>query len=47
MFDYLREHEANKVDAPVPVDLNPECCGLMEKLMLAQAQVCAPAVPRA
>jgi hypothetical protein len=42
MFDYLKEHEANKVDAPVPVDLNPECCALMEKLMLAQAQVRRP-----
>jgi hypothetical protein len=39
MFAFLRDHEANKVDAPRPVDLTPECCALMERLMLAQAQV--------
>jgi len=39
MFSHLRDAEANKVDAPVPVDLNAECCAMMEKLMLAQAQV--------
>jgi hypothetical protein len=39
MFGHLREAEANKVDAPRPVDLTPECCTMMEKLMLAQAQV--------
>ena len=36
---YLREHEANKVDAPVPVDLTSECIAMMERLNLAQAQV--------
>ncbi|GBF94332.1 hypothetical protein Rsub_06954 [Raphidocelis subcapitata] len=40
LFAHLREHEANKVDAPAPVDVSPECCGLMERLMLAQAQEC-------
>lgn len=39
MFAHLRDAEANKVDAPRPVDLTPECCSMMEKLMLAQAQV--------
>jgi len=39
MFSHLRDVEANKVDAPRPVDLTPECCTLMERLMLAQAQV--------
>jgi hypothetical protein len=39
MFAHLRETEAPKVDAPRPVDITPECCVLMEKLMLAQAQV--------
>ena len=39
MFGHLREAEANKVDAPVPVDLTSECTSMMEKLMLAQAQV--------
>ncbi|KIY99284.1 pH-response regulator protein palA/RIM20 [Monoraphidium neglectum] len=40
MFAHLRETEAPKVDAPRPVDITPECCVLMEKLMLAQAQEC-------
>ncbi|GBF91561.1 hypothetical protein Rsub_04301 [Raphidocelis subcapitata] len=40
VFGFLREHEANKVDAPVPVDVNSECLGMMERLMLAQAQEC-------
>jgi hypothetical protein len=35
---YMREREANKVDAPVPVDCTSECTSLMEKLLLAQAQ---------
>jgi hypothetical protein len=39
LYAHLREHEANKLDAPAPVDVSPECCGLMERLMLAQAQV--------
>ena len=39
MFAYLKEHEASKVDNPRPVDLSPECCSMLEKLMLAQAQV--------
>ncbi|KAI8477285.1 MAG: programmed cell death protein 6 interacting protein X [Monoraphidium minutum] len=40
VFSHLRESEAPKVDVPRPVDLTPEACGLMEKLMLAQAQEC-------
>jgi programmed cell death 6-interacting protein len=39
VFAHLREAEANKVDAPPPVDLSGECLTMMEKLMLAQAQV--------
>jgi hypothetical protein len=50
VFSYLLSHEANKCDAPRPVDLSPECCALMEKLMLAQAQVglnaTSPSAPR-
>lgn len=40
MFAYLKENEASKVDNPRSVDLSPECLSMMEKLMLAQAQVC-------
>lgn len=39
LFQYLRENECNKVDAPRPTDLSTECVSLLEKLMLAQAQV--------
>jgi hypothetical protein len=39
MFAHLKEHEASKVDNPRSVDLSPECCSMLEKLMLAQAQV--------
>ena len=39
VFGALRDGEAAKVDAPRPVDLSPECCAMLEKLMLAQAQV--------
>jgi len=39
MFAHLKDTEASKIDAPRPVDLSPECLGMMEKLMLAQAQV--------
>lgn len=39
MFAYLKESEASKIDNPRPVDLSPECLSMMEKLMLAQAQV--------
>lgn len=39
MFGYLKENEASKVDSPRPVDLSPECLSMMEKLMMAQAQV--------
>lgn len=39
MFSHLKESEAAKVDNPRPVDLSPECLSMMEKLMLAQAQV--------
>jgi programmed cell death 6-interacting protein len=40
-FALLRETEAAKCDAsPKPVDLSPECCSMLERLMLAQAQEC-------
>lgn len=39
LFGHLKEGEASKVDAPRPVDLSPECLSMLEKLMLAQAQV--------
>lgn len=39
MFGHLKESEAAKVDNPRPVDLSPECLSMMEKLMMAQAQV--------
>jgi hypothetical protein len=39
MFGHLKETEASKVDNPRPVDLSPECLSMMEKLMMAQAQV--------
>lgn len=39
MFSHLKETEASKIDNPRPVDLSPECLSMMEKLMLAQAQV--------
>lgn len=39
MFATLKEQEANKIDNPRPVDLSPECDTMLEKLMLAQAQV--------
>lgn len=39
LFAHLKETEASKVDNPRPVDLSPECLSMMEKLMLAQAQV--------
>jgi hypothetical protein len=44
MFAHVKEHEASKIDNPRPVDLTPECLSMMEKLMLAQAQVRACAV---
>eukprot|EP00882_Tetradesmus_deserticola_P007422 GHRQ01007820.1.p1 GENE.GHRQ01007820.1~~GHRQ01007820.1.p1 ORF type:complete len:451 (+),score=222.51 GHRQ01007820.1:112-1464(+) len=40
MFGHLKENEASKIDNPRPVDLSPECLGMMEKLMMAQAQEC-------
>lgn len=38
-WQLLRQGESLKLDAPRPVDLSPECCALLENLMLAQAQV--------
>lgn len=37
----MHRNESLKLDAPRPVDLLPECCTLLEGLMLAQAQECA------
>lgn len=39
MFAHVKEQEASKSDNPRPTDLTPECLSMMEKLMLAQAQV--------
>jgi hypothetical protein len=39
LYALLKEAEASKVDAPRPADLTPECCTMLERLMLAQAQV--------
>lgn len=39
MFAHVKENEASKIDNPRPIDLSPECLSMMEKLMLAQAQV--------
>jgi len=39
MFAHVKEADASKIDNPRPVDLSPECLSMMEKLMLAQAQV--------
>ena len=40
-FSLLRETEAAKCDAsPKSVDLSAECCAMLERLMLAQAQEC-------
>jgi hypothetical protein len=38
-FGMCKDTESMKVDNPRPVDLSPECCALLEKIMLAQAQV--------
>lgn len=40
MFAYLRDVAGLKVENPRPIDVSPECSGLLEKLMLAQAQEC-------
>jgi programmed cell death 6-interacting protein len=39
-FAFLREGAAPRVDAPCPIDVSPECAGMLERLMLAQAQEC-------
>ena len=35
-FGYLRDVASVKVEAPRPVDVGPECCGMLAHLMLAQ-----------
>ncbi|KAK9820581.1 hypothetical protein WJX72_011897 [[Myrmecia] bisecta] len=40
VFAYLRDVVSLKVEAPRPVDISPECAGMLEKLCLAQAQEC-------
>ncbi|KXZ42912.1 hypothetical protein GPECTOR_111g245 [Gonium pectorale] len=40
LFALLRESESPKTDSPKPMDLTTECAGLLEKLMLTQAQEC-------
>ncbi|GFR44801.1 hypothetical protein Agub_g6136, partial [Astrephomene gubernaculifera] len=39
-FQLLREAESAKTDTPRPLDTGAECAGLLEKLMLTQAQEC-------
>lgn len=39
LFALLRETESGKTESPRPLDISPECCTLLEKLMLTQAQV--------
>ena len=35
-FGYLRDVASVKVEAPRPVDVGPECTGMLAHLMLAQ-----------
>ena len=41
VFGYLRDGPALKVEPPRPTDLTPECCHMLERLCLAQAQEAA------
>jgi hypothetical protein len=38
-FGFLRDSASLKIDQPRPLDLTPEAAAMLEKLMLAQAQV--------
>jgi len=38
MFGELRDNASLRVEAPRPVDIGPECAGMLERLCLAQAQ---------
>ena len=38
MFTELRDNASLRVEAPRPVDIGPECAGMLERLCLAQAQ---------
>ena len=38
MFGLLRDGPSLKVEPPRPTDLTPECCHMLERLCLAQAQ---------
>lgn len=38
-YAYLRDTASLKVESPRPLDLTPEAASMLEKLMLAQAQV--------
>ncbi len=37
-FGYLRDVASVKVEAPRPVDVGPECTGMLAHLMLAQVR---------
>ena len=37
-FGYLRDVASVKVEAPRPVDVGPECAGMLAHLMLAQVR---------
>jgi len=38
-FGYLRDVASVKVEAPRPVDVAPECAGMLAHLMLAQVRL--------
>ena len=40
MFGYMRDTAALRVEHPRPVDISPECAGMLERLCVAQAQEC-------
>ena len=40
VFGYMRDTAALRVEHPRPVDISPECAGMLERLCVAQAQEC-------
>lgn len=40
VLQYLRDTVSSRLDSPGPVDVGVECASMLERLMLAQAQVC-------
>ena len=41
VFGYMRDTAALRVEHPRPVDISPECAGMLERLCLAQSQECS------